>query len=610
MASQFFGLNIGTSALYTYSAAVNTTLNNIANVQTEGYSRQTTTIESTAALRVNAKYGSVGTGVNATQIMRERDQYYDSRYWTNNSKVGDYEKRLYYLNQIQGILKDDSTLNGFTTIFNEMFNALELVKNNAADVNIRNQFINEAQKLCSYFNSLSSNLKEIQTDCNEEIKSEVSNINSLAEKIATLNREINVIEVRGGYANELRDQRDLLLDQLSAVVSVETTETEIPNTYGENLGGTNFRVIINGQLLVDGNDFRTLECVIDGYGSHQTDVDGLYSIVWTDTGMDFAAATESAGGSLKALFAIRDGNNDENLKGTVSTADNSSITLSNLSNTSVNALNLPSEGKITVGSKIYEYDGWEAQLDENGSMTSVKFQLKTEITDREADFLVGQYTQCGKSVDAMGVPYYQSQMNEFIRTFSEMFNNIEQDGEDLQGNQMGSFFVGYSKAGEEFDFNDWKWGTDGTYPGTISSESDSYYQMTAENFAVNKTSMKDPNYFSAAVSVKDGTDAYDLVEELMTLQSDVTMFRGDKASTFLETILSDIAVDTQKMETSYENYYNLAFTIDTMRTSISGVDEDEEGINLIKFQEAYNLACKVISVLNEMYDKLINETGV
>ena len=210
----------------------------------------------------------------------------------------------------------------------------------------------------------------------------------------------------------------------------------------------------------------------------------------------------------------------------------------------------------------------------------------------------------------MGVPYYQNQMNEFLRSFTQLFNEIEQDGQTLDGKPMGSFFEGITITDAVFEFADWKQGTEGTYPATVSSTSDSYYQLMASNIAVNKQSMKDPGYFATTENVTQGTDRYELCEQLQKLQSDVIMYRGDKAGAFLETLLSDISVDTQKTETFYNNYNNLSLIIDNMRTSISGVDEDEEALNLVKFQNAYNLASKVIQVLSQIYDKLINETGV
>jgi flagellar hook-associated protein 1 FlgK len=110
--------------------------------------------------------------------------------------------------------------------------------------------------------------------------------------------------------------------------------------------------------------------------------------------------------------------------------------------------------------------------------------------------------------------------------------------------------------------------------------------------------------------VINGADNSELVDKLMKLQDDVEIFRGDSASSFLETLLSDVTVDTQKAEIFQKNYSNLEASIGNQRTSVSGVDEDEEALNLIKFQNAYNMASKIISVMSEMYNKLINETGV
>ena len=619
MPSQFFGLNIGASALSSFQTSINTTANNIANVQTKGYTRQTTTLESTNPIRVTARYGSVGTGVTATAITQERNLYYDTKYWQNSSSKGYYEQKLYYLYQIEDAVKDDNTQNGFTTIFSKMFAGLDTLKTKGEEVSVRNQFIHQAQSLCTYFNELSNTLTQMQEDTNEEIKSSIQSVNAMSEKIAILNKEINMIEVRGGHANELRDQRANLIDQLSELVSVETQEYEVQNTYGQNLGGTNYRVIINGQVLVDGNDYRTLDCVTSEYKNNQTDADGLYSVVWSDTGMDFAATSGTAGGSIKALFSVRDGNNAENMKGTVDGVENttdadgvtrSSVTIKYPSTTDMSALNLPEKGVLTVGSRHYNYDSWEAVVGDDGIET-IKFNLTEEIPAFTANKIQGTQLVCGETSDALGVPYYQSQINEFVRNFVKLFNDIEKKGVDLNKNQMGAFFVGQTKAGHTYDASDWdaKVTDDGT-TFTISSSDDTYYRFMASNIAVNSRSIQDPTYFATASEIDNGEAKYDIVGELLKLQKDVTMFRGDNAESFLETLMSDITVDVDKTNISYKNYYNLQTAVANQRTSVSGVDEDEEGLNLIKFQNAYNLASKVISVMAEMYDKLINETGV
>ncbi len=621
MPSQFFGLNIAGSGISTYQTAINTTANNIANVQTEGYSRQVTNISATSALRVYAKYGSAGTGVEATAIQQQRDTYYDTKYWQNNSSLGYYEQKLYYLAQVENVFTDDGIQEGFSTIFSKMFNGLDTLNGgNASDESVRNQFIYQAQNLCTYFNSVSTSLTELQKDTNEEIANTVANINSIAEKISLLNKEINELEVRGGYANELRDERALLLDELSSIVNITTEEYPVKNTYGQDLGGTNFTVFINGQLIVDATEYRQLECVSMPTKYNQTDADGMYNIVWADTKTDFAATTGTSGGTLKALFDLRDGNNAEALSGTVTAmaqnnrSDYTHVTISNISNTDINAMNIPAKGTINVGSHTFTYSSWEATLDDEGNLVDITFEMAEPIDSVVGSVLIGKDTTVGKNVDSMGIPYYQQQINEFLRSFTQLFNNIQKKGMTLDGEQMGAFFVAETGTGMEFYFKGWgEVDADGNVvdvPDTIFSTGDGYHQLTAANAKVNDTSLKDPAYFATTKDITNGADAYELVEEMMKLQADVTMFRGDNAEAFLETLLSDIAVDTEKNTVFYANYFNMESVINTQRQSVSGVDEDEEALNLVQFQNAYNLNSKVISVLSEIYDKLINETGV
>jgi flagellar hook-associated protein 1 FlgK len=276
------------------------------------------------------------------------------------------------------------------------------------------------------------------------------------------------------------------------------------------------------------------------------------------------------------------------------------------------SLSIATKGQLTIGNRSYTYDGWDAQVDDDGNLTEFTFYLTDELTDAQKPNVMGKDVTCGQKVEGMGIPYYQEQINEFLRTFSEMFNDIEKSGVTLDGEQMGAFFVADNIfTGGEYDMSDW--GSDlaaatGSY--TISSSSSTYYTMTGTTAKVNSKSILEPSYFSTTTSITDGVAAYDIVNRLLDLQDDTKMFRGDGASSFLETLLSDVAVDTQEVEVFYNTYSGLEATINNLRTSVSGVDEDEEALNLIKFQNAYNLASKMISIMAQIYDKLIEETGV
>jgi len=615
MASTFFGLNIGSSALSSFQVAINTTTNNIANVRTTGYTRQTATLNASEALRVNARYGSTGTGVTVTSITQQRDLYYDNKYWENNSSYGRYEQRLYYLDQIQNYFKDDASVKGFASVFSDMFSSLDTLKTKASDLTVRNQFVSKSQSLCTYFNQMYQDLSDLQDDCNEEIKNNVDEINSISEKISLLNKEINQVETgTGACASELRDERANLMDKLSKIVNVSYLETEIPNTNGDNLGGTIFTLYINGEKAVEGKDYRKLHCESTEMKNNQTDNDGLYKIYWDDTKMEFSGIAGTAGGKLKALFEMRDGDNNENFKGKVTQADKYSFTVTGVSVQNLKALNLPAtDGKITVNNVTYEYNDWEAEVDSEGNLVSVKFNLNQNkaVADPAKTVQEGYTLYAGSGIDSMGIPYYMTQLNEFVRDFSEMFNEIESTGKNLNGDTPPQFFEAVTATGKVYDFSDSSLYRNLAAGQTakITSSSNTYYRMTAGNYGVNTKVMDNVSLF-ATTTDSTKPDAYDVIEQLKKLQSETNVYRNDKASTFLETLISDISVDTEKSQTYTKLYENLEATISNQRTSVSGVDEDEEALNLVKFQNAYNMSSKVISVMKELLDKLINETGV
>ncbi len=614
MPSTFFGLTISTSGMNAYQVALNTTANNISNVQTKGYTRQQANRVASDALRVYAQYGSAGTGVTTTSIKQVRNQYYDTKYWYNQSSVGLYETRLNYLQQIENYFNDDGeTVKGFSTILNTLFNDMDTLKNNASDVNVREQFIGSAQNFATYFNSTASGLSEIQSSTNDEIKSAVANINAIAEKIANLNDQINVIEVQGGYANELRDQRALLVDELSAIVPTEVEELPVKNSNFPNMqtGATYYTVKIGGQMLVNTYEYYTLECVAREKKVNQSDIEGLYDIKWEKTGNTFNAGASYMSGSLKALFDIRDGNNGENFSGMTKVLNGKELQITNPSMTSIEELSLPETGILRINGREYEYTGFTYETDADGNITSYTFELAEALSLTEQGKVDGRLAEVGTSIDSMGIPYYMTQMNQFLRSFASAFNEILQKGEDLHGTKTDyySFLTGTDTVtGEEFTFD----GLDADGNAGTGSNVDSYYKLTAANICVTNICVKDPSLLATTADITGtgGVDKYELIEELAKLKSDVVLYRGGTADGFIKCMISDISIDTQESKIFSQNYANIASTIENQRMSISGVDEDEEALDLIKFQNAYNLSSKMISVMAEVYDRLILETGV
>ena len=632
MASTFFGLTIASSGLSTFQTAINTTANNISNVDTEGYSRQEAIKTAAEAIRVNAKYGSTGTGVEVTAITQMRDLYYDLKYWGNNSRLGEFQTKSYYLNQIETYFQDDDKVTGFSKIFSGMFDSLEELKKNPPSLDNRNGYISSALTLTDYFHSVSNQLSGLQEDINQVIATKTAMINGTAQKIATLNKQINLIEQKGGKANELRDERAVLIDDLSKIIPVEVKEEEVVNTnYPDRYTGmTSYTVKINGQTLVSSYDYNELECIPRAQDEkvNSSDADGLYDLYWKNTSMKLETTAGTMSGELKALFNLRDGNNSTFFSGEFNKIENytkagggiaSQITITDPTITSPSQVTMPPYGTITIKNVDFKYDSYQMieQSDAAGNKTyTFQFQLSEKMEDGNASRLLNQNASVGSNVDFMGIPYYQTQMNEFVRNFTKGYNDlILKDGVDLNGQQTGVFFVTDDQAnGVEYDYtsNQYSESTAAGITTRIYNSDYYYFHMNVQNVSVADEVVKDPRKLATSTKeeFKNGQSANDLLIKFSEMKDKTVVFRGGVGEDFLQCLLSDVAVDTQKVKIFEDNYKNLSTAITNQRMSISGVDNDDEALILVKYQNAYKLSSKMVSVLAEMYDRLILETGV
>ena len=219
------------------------------------------------------------------------------------------------------------------------------------------------------------------------------------------------------------------------------------------------------------------------------------------------------------------------------------------------------------------------------------------------------------------------QMNAFIRTYAKTFNEVHRTGRDLDNNPGADFFSATNRInGREYMFGPLEESDDHYYYDfdTFNSQTGSffeeipedrplygsYYFMTADNFTINSQLMSDPRRFAAATDVVNGIDNNDIVEALIALKSDKTMFGQGEPGGFMNTMVADIGIDARKANNFSTSQENILRAISNQKLSVSGVDIDEEAMSLVRFQNAYNLSAKVISVMNEIYDRLITYMGV
>jgi len=603
MANTFFGLNIGTTGLYAAKSGLNVTAHNVANIETEGYSRQVIKQSADTPLSTNNRYGMLGSGVAVNEITQMRSQYYDEKYRSNNALLGMYDTRSYFMNEVQSYL-NEIELEGFTTTFDSMYDSLQELAKDPSNLTVRTQVSNYAMSMCEYFNSLSTSLDQVQTECNYEVKNQVSRINSLATQVATLTKQINTVEIGGENANDLRDQRANLIDELSEIVNVTVTEREIGT-----VGMTEYIVRLDGQILVDNYEARSLEVIPRTENMSQCDVDGLYDVYW-DNGEKLNAESATLKGTLKALFEVRDGNNKENLQGYAEEVDDGAteITIINTNINNLKDLNIPPEGKITIGNGEYAYTSFTVTANEDGTY-SYKFELKDEARRQYPE---GTKVSIGTTMDYKGIPYYHAQLNEFIRVFAQEFNEVHASGQNLNGDTGVNFFSAMNPmTAEQYNLN--SFGAKGEDNVTMSDfDSDPlkteapYYMLTAANFTVNETIQMNPHTISAASDITNGIGNADIANKLLALKSDVTMFKQGDPAAFLQTLVGEVGVDTKASQNFAESQENIVQAVTSQRLSVAGVDIDEEAMHLAKYQEAYNLAAKVIAVMSETYDTLIN----
>ncbi|MDE7209849.1 MAG: flagellar hook-associated protein FlgK, partial [Lachnospiraceae bacterium] len=151
MPNTFFGLSISKSGLYASMGGITTTAHNIANTETNGYTRQVVEQEASSALRVNHTYGMVGSGVDVTGVVQIREEYYDVKYRSNNTLGGEYSTKQRYMAEVENYF-NEIRLEGFTTTYNSLFDSIQELEKNPSSLTTRTQVTNFAQNLCEYIN--------------------------------------------------------------------------------------------------------------------------------------------------------------------------------------------------------------------------------------------------------------------------------------------------------------------------------------------------------------------------------------------------------------------------------------------------------------------------
>ena len=231
-------LNIGLRALLTSQNALDTIGHNVANANTEGFSRQSLLVSS--ARPVNLRGLQLGNGVGADQVVRSVDELLNGRIVRQTSTLSRLDAQLVEMQSVEALLNEPGG-DGFGGLLDGIFASMSALSANTEDIVERTGVIQSTENLLDRFHQVASEISQLQRDAQSKARAIASDVNVLAERIVGLNAEITQVEAVGGTpANDLRDQRDLALQRLAERVDIQVRE----NSEGA------VQVQVDGQLLV------------------------------------------------------------------------------------------------------------------------------------------------------------------------------------------------------------------------------------------------------------------------------------------------------------------------------------------------------------------------
>lgn len=290
MSSTFAGLNIGLSALVANQTAMDVSAQNTANANTDGYSRQQVEMVASTPYPVPAfnrsgQAGQMGTGVTVAAIQRVRDAFVDQQYRQENAVLGQWTTRQNELSQVETVFPEPGT-SGIGTALSQFWASWQDLSASPTSTAAMATVVEQGQNLAAAINSAATQLSSAVSGIDYQVGQQVDQINTLATQIASLNQQIQAVTVSGQNANDLSDQRDLALDQLSAIVPIDVQPQQ---------DGT-VSVSIGGGALVSGSVAQKVTTT--------TDANGHLDPTWASTGGQLSIGSDE--GSLGALLSLRD----------------------------------------------------------------------------------------------------------------------------------------------------------------------------------------------------------------------------------------------------------------------------------------------------------------
>lgn len=602
MQSTFSGLNTMVNGIYTQRLGLNTVGHNISNSNTEGYSRQTAHAAATPSSEVYTLAGAsqVGNGSTVTSVIRARDIYADRQYWKENSTDGYYNGKANNYAKIESIF-NDSDNSGVQDAMEKFYQAWQDCSTTASSDTSRQNVINAGQNFAQSLQIAAKQTKEQIDSLYDDISLSVVKMNRLMGQVVELNKNIAGIEATGAHANDLRDQRDLIVDQLTSMTDI---------TVYESANGM-YTLVSNGTTLVNGITKVDLEMSAPKNNTTYSLSD--YDIMIKQTGTVYTPGN----GELKAQFeAVAED------KGYIDQVANMAAFMFTTMNDQHKA------GYGIDGSKDKPFGNANAK---DNATTGLNFYGESDKAfqwDAKTGKLAVYDVKTGAKEELSGM-----QILEILTVNSELTATdghkklATRSGErDDAGNLLFKTATGTTTKISTTTQAEAKTDKNGDVlymaldGGTTTNVKLAKKDANGDPLFLHKDVEIDDQGKPLAVDVNgtaDGSNAV-WVAALFNCERDKTspevngtdrLIGNGSLYSYYNTSMTTMGSDASNMNGRVKFQSGVMDQVENLRSSTNGVNWDEELSNMITFQQGYSACSRCLSAMDECLDKLINGTG-
>lgn len=598
MSGLFATFNVAKRGLFAQQKAIDVTTHNIANANTEGYSRQRAIMETTrpfAMPSVNNAIGpgQLGTGVEISIIQRVRDEFLDFQFRNEQSVMGTYEARDKFLSEIESVFNEPSD-KALSAVIGKFFDSWQELSKQAETSNARTVVAQQSNALANELNHTYNQLQKIRVNTQTVIKDTVFQLNNYLDQIDSLNQQIMNVKISGQEPNDLMDRRDLLMDKLSAEFNIDVKKKnfytiDLNPSDVENIpeGGEKLLVrkepnyavsrfsYINGIEEVRNDAGKVTGFKINYLKEGDSNKPGKEIMINFNPPIDQGKAKEVKRhiDECRVIWADEEGNAYVDKAIDISNPNDLAMLDKKL------GLFKPSNGSLQGYMSVQkDVDNYEDQL--NKLAKSIVFSVnavhsgESEASKDDMPFFVNKDAfklNPDGSIQVLG--------EEEINASNIAVNTKIMD--NVMNIKTG---VG-DKPGEN----------DGKRALAIAKLRNTLYKI--QNIDLSQT---DRQKF-----IKDLTGGFAVDEELgvYTIQSNVN---GMTIDNYFKDTVDTLGIQENEARRIVGNQEKLLSDFEQRRTSVSGVSMDEEMANLIQFQHAYGANAKIISTVDELLDVVVN----